>query len=130
MIRAALADDPALRVLLRRVHTAALTMYLSGEGGPRGCYTIGTAATQAAVDPAVREFLAEGVRSFDEFLARRIGLARERGEIPGAADPAALAYLASATLHTLAIRARAGVSRQELDALADAAIAVVCAPGR
>ena len=41
-------------------------------------------------------------------------------------SPAALAYLATATLHTLAIRSRAGLPRKELEALASAAIAVIC----
>ena len=57
----------------------------------------------------------------------RIEKAKERGEIARGADPTALAYLASATLHTLAVRARAGLPRRELNALVDAAIGVICA---
>ena len=50
---------------------------------------------------------------------RQIEKAKERGEIARDADPAALAYLATATLHTLAIRSRAGLPRKELDALVE-----------
>ena len=49
-------------------------------------------------------------------------MAIARGEIARDADPTALAYLATATLHTLAVRSRAGLPRKELEALAQAAI--------
>jgi AcrR family transcriptional regulator len=124
LARAALADDPPLRVFLKRFYDKALELYL--DDGPRGCYSIGTAATVAAVDDQVRAFLADSMRSTDSFLKHRIEKAKQRGELARDADPAALAYLASGTLHTLAVRARAGLSRKELDALADAAIGVIC----
>jgi len=124
LARAALADDPPLRVFLKRFYDKALELYL--DDGPRGCYSIGTAATVAAVDDQVRAFLADSMRSTDSFLKHRIEKAKQRGELARDADPAALAYLASGTLHTLAVRARAGLPRKELDALADAAIGVIC----
>ena len=124
LARAALADDPPLRVFLKRFYDKALDLYL--DDGPRGCYSIGTAATVAAVDDRVRTFLADSMRSTDSFLKHQIEKAKQRGEIAQEADPAALAYLASGTLHTLAVRARAGLPRKELDALADAAIGVIC----
>lgn len=128
LARHALAGEPALRVFLKRFYDKALALYL--EGGPRGCYSIGTAATAAAVDDGVRAFLAESMRSTDSFLRAQIEKGRARGEIARDADPAALAYLASATLHTLAIRSRAGLPRKELDALAKAAIEVICTKPR
>src|SRR5690349_17043722 len=124
LARAALADDPPLKVFLKRFYDKALDLYL--DEGPRGCYSIGTAATVAAVDDQVRAFLADSMRSTDSFLKHRIEKAKQRGEIARDADPAALAYLASGTLHTLAVRARAGLPRKELDALADAAIGIIC----
>jgi AcrR family transcriptional regulator len=126
LARQTLADDPPLRVFLKRFYDAALDLYLAGEDGPRGCYSIGTAATVAVVDADVRAFLAESMRSTDAFLKSRIDRAIERREIPRGADPAALAYLATATMHTIAIRSRAGLPRKELDALVDAVINVIC----
>jgi TetR/AcrR family transcriptional regulator, copper-responsive repressor len=123
--RKTLADDPALRVFLKRFYGAALDLYLHGNG--RGCYSIGTAATEATVDPNVREFLADSTRATDAFMKSRIVKAKERGEIAKNADPTALAYLATATMHTIAIRSRAGVSRKDLETLVDAAINVICA---
>jgi AcrR family transcriptional regulator len=123
-----LEDKPALRVYLARFYKAALDLYT--RGGARGCYTIGTAATQAVTDPSVRAFVAESARGTDAFLARLIGEAQARGEIARGADPMALAQVATAMLHTLAVRARAGVARKELDALVTAAVDTICGPRR
>src|SRR6187402_1618698 len=46
LARHALAGNPMLRVFLKRFYGKALELYLAG--GPRGCYSIGTAATVAA----------------------------------------------------------------------------------
>ena len=82
--------------------------------------------------PAVRAFLADSIRGTDVFLGDVIGKARDRGEIAAIADPSALAQIATATLHTLAVRSRVGVPRGTLTALAAAAIDLICgtAPGR
>ena len=74
LARAALADDPPLRVFLKRFYDKALELYL--DDGPRGCYSIGTAATVAAVDDQVRAFLADSMRSTDSFLKHRIEKAK------------------------------------------------------
>jgi AcrR family transcriptional regulator len=126
MIRDALADDPPLATFLRRFYGAALDSYRPGEADARGCFLVGTATTEAASDSDVRDLLKDGVRRLDEVFVRRIARAIERGEISRDADPTALAYLASATLHTLAHRARSGQSRAELDALVEATIGVMC----
>ena len=123
-----LADNPPLRVFLKRFYGKALDLYFGD--GPRGCYTVGTASTVAAVDDGVRAFLAERIRNGDAFLKKQIENAIQRGEIARAADPFALACLATATLHTLAVRSRAGSPRKELDALVDAAINVICGTAR
>jgi AcrR family transcriptional regulator len=119
-----LADNPTLRVFLKRFYDKALDLYFGD--GPRGCYTVGTAATVAAVDDGVRDFLAERIRNGDEFLKKQIEKAIERGELAANADAFALSCLATATLHTLAVRSRAGIPRKELDALVDATIGVIC----
>ena len=128
LARHALADNPTLRVFLKRFYDKALALYLTD--GPRGCYSIGTAATVAAVDDGVRAFLADSMRTTDSFLTHQIEKAKKRGELSPGADPAALGYLATATLHTLAIRSRAGLPRKELNALVEAAIDVICGAPR
>ena len=69
-----LADKPPLRVYLARFYKVALDLYLNG--GARGCYMIGTAATQSVTDPTVRAFVAESIRGTDAFLTRLIAEAR------------------------------------------------------
>src|ERR1043165_6418077 len=125
LARAALAGDPPLREFLARFYGHALDLYFGD--GPRGCYTVGTAVAAAAVDADVRQFLAARVRNADDFLRKQIEKGKARGEIARDADAAALAYLATATLHTLAVRSLSGIPRKKLDALGKAAIAVICA---
>jgi hypothetical protein len=123
----ALADrDRPWGEALMRAYDGQLAIYFSGDGRPRGCFAIGTATTEAVEDPEIRSVLAEGLRKLDAGLEARLRMARERGELKDDADPAALAMLASATLHTIAIRARAGVPRTELRDIARKAVSVIC----
>src|ERR1700749_2563150 len=39
---------------LRQMYAVALDIYLSGEEGPRGCFTVMTAASEAIADPEIR----------------------------------------------------------------------------
>jgi TetR/AcrR family transcriptional regulator, copper-responsive repressor len=124
--REALADDRPLDEALMLAYEAALSIYFSGDGGPRGCFVIGTAVTEAVEDPEIRNSLAAGLRTIDADFEARLRTARERGELKDDADPAALAVLASATMHTIAIRARAGAPRAELREIARRAVSVIC----
>ena len=124
----ALAYDRTLREALRRLYRKALAGYFGGKDGPRGCFAIGTATTEAVRDPKIRALLAEGFQMIDDAFAARIRFARDHGDLPKGAHPATLAMLASATLHTLAIRSRAGASRSTLEAMADATVHLICGP--
>jgi AcrR family transcriptional regulator len=129
--RAAMADifrfEAPIRVRLQRLFTVALEIYLSGTEGPRGCFTVMTAASEAIADPDIRRFVLEGLQELDKAFAWCFRVAIEKGELPGTTDPVVLAQLASATVHTLAIRARAQVPRKELEAIVKGAIDVMCA---
>ncbi len=78
--------------------------------------------------PEVRAALAAQLRELDEIFEARIRRARDAGEVPPGADPRALAKLAAAVLHSLALRSRAGDSRAALDAIAEAGIGAICGP--
>jgi hypothetical protein len=58
----------------------------------------------------------------DKAFAACFRLARANGELAESSDPEVLAQLASATIHTIAIRARARVPRKELEAIVKGAI--------
>src|SRR6478736_1228503 len=109
--------DAKLRPLLEQIFAIALDMYLSGQDGPRGCFTVMTATSEAVFDPKIRDLVITGLDEMDRYFARILKRAQERGELAASADFQALAMLASATIHTVAIRARAKVPRAELDAI-------------
>jgi AcrR family transcriptional regulator len=118
-------DELPIRERLQRIYAVALDIYLSGEAGPRGCFTVMTAASEAVADPEIRAMVLEGFVELDRAFAACFRLAREKRELPETADPAVLAQLASATIHTIAIRSRARVPRRELEAIVKGAIDVM-----
>jgi AcrR family transcriptional regulator len=124
--REALAEDRPLDEALMLAYEAALSIYFSGKGNARGCFVVGTAVTEAVEDAAIRNSIAAGTRLIDADFEARFRLAQERGELKHDCDPAALAILASATLHTIAIRARSGARRAELREVARKAVSVIC----
>ncbi|MGB7194780.1 MAG: TetR/AcrR family transcriptional regulator [Collimonas pratensis] len=125
MIGVMSGDLPLAQALLR-VYQLALGMYLPAGSAARGCLLIGTAATQAVVDVEVRQRLGDGLRCFDQVLEARFQRAVEQGELIAVLDPAMLAKMASAILHTLALRSRAGDSRASLEATAAAGVQLIC----
>ena len=131
--RAAMIDifrgELPIRERLARVYAIALDIYLSGES-PRGCFTVMTAASEAVFDPQIRSMVLEGFVELDKAFASCFRTAKEKGEISATSDPLVLAQLASATLHTVAIRARAGVPRKELEAIVNGAIDVMIGGAR
>lgn len=125
-MREALEDGRALDETLMGVYDAALSIYFSGRGRARGCFVVGTAVTEAVDDAEIRSIVSAGFRKLDADFEARLRLAHEAGELREDADPEALAMLATATMHTIAIRARAGSSRKDLKKLASKAVSVIC----
>jgi AcrR family transcriptional regulator len=127
--RAAMADifrdELPIRQRLGRIYAVALDIYLSGDAGPRGCFTVMTAASEAVADPDIRAMVQEGLTGMDKAFAACFRRAKEKGELSDNADPVVLAQLASATIHTIAIRARARTPRAELEAIVNGAIDVM-----
>ena len=117
-------DEMPARKRLERIYAVALDIYLSGER-PRGCFTVMTAASEAVFDPEIRSMVLDGFVELDKAFASCFRAAKAKGELPQRADPIALSQLASATIHTIAIRARAGVPRRELEAIVKGAIDVM-----
>ncbi len=127
--RAAMVDifkeELPIRARLERIYAVALDIYTSGESGPRGCFTVMTAASEAVADPDIRAMVLEGLVELDKAFAACFRRAKESGELPDGADPAVLAQLASATAHSIAVRARARIPRKELQAIVNGALDVM-----
>jgi TetR/AcrR family transcriptional regulator, copper-responsive repressor len=117
-------DDTPIRKRLARIYGMALDIYLGGES-PRGCFTVMTAASEAVADPEIRAMVLDGFAELDKAFATCFRHAKERGELSISADPIVLSQLASATIHTIAIRARAGVPRKDLEAIVGGTIDVI-----
>jgi len=122
-------DEMPIRRRLHKIYAVALDIYLSGES-PRGCFTVMTAASEAVADPEIRAMVLEGFAELDKAFAACFRLAKERGELAGSADTTVLSQLASATIHSIAIRARAGVPRRDLEAIVEGAIDVMVGPAK
>jgi AcrR family transcriptional regulator len=123
--------DPArpMRECLQAVYAAALDIYLGGEAA-RGCFLIGTATVEAVAHPAVARILRDSLRDFDRAIADRFRLAMDQGEFAAEADASVLSGLASAVMHSLAVRARAGESRAVLEKLARSGVEMICRDGK
>jgi AcrR family transcriptional regulator len=115
-----------IRERLARIYAAALDIYVADVSEPQGCFTVMTATSEAVADSEIRAMVLDGFAELDRAFASCFRRAKEQGELPPSADPAVLAQLASATIHTIAIRSRARVPRKELEAIANGAIAVMC----
>ena len=125
-MRAALAPDVPLPEGLLAVFDTALDMYFPAGGPPQGCFLVGTGVAAAGTDDAVRAQVGQAFKAFDHEFELRFQLAQQRGELAPGAEPAMLARLASALLHTLAMRSRVGDARAELRATAQAGVALLC----
>lgn len=71
-----------------------------------------------------------GFHELDKAFAICFRRARETGELPPPADPDVLAQMASATIHTIAIRTRAHTPRKDLEAIVRGAIDLMCGVGQ
>ena len=121
-------QDLPLRQLLHRVFELALDIYFSGEQGPRGCFTVLTAASDAVFDPEIRTMVQSSLREMDRSFAGVFKAAQAKGELAADANPDALASLLTATIHTVAVRSRAQVPRNDLETIANGLIDLICGP--
>src|SRR3954465_2935886 len=84
--RAAMIDifrtELPIRQRLRRIFAVALDIYLSGEAGPRGCFTVMAGTSDAIADPEIRALVLEGLSELDKAFAACFKIAREKAELP------------------------------------------------
>jgi AcrR family transcriptional regulator len=123
----ALKPEMPLSDALYRLYQLALGLYFPSKGPARGCFGIGTALTEAAEDPLIREAFAGGLRRIHAGFQNCIQRAKNRGELSEDADVETLAGLASAVLSSLAVRSRAGLPRQSLEKFAKSSAAAIAA---
>ncbi|WP_331374774.1 TetR/AcrR family transcriptional regulator [Sinorhizobium chiapasense] len=125
-LRETLSGKLPLRTELAEVLRKSADVYMASTDAARGCLLIGTASVEAVHRPAVRRVLQESLAAFNAVLEGRIRKAVAEGELDPEADAAGLTSVASAIMHSLAVRARAGEPRDALDKLSGAAIDLIC----
>ncbi|MES2044004.1 MAG: TetR/AcrR family transcriptional regulator [Pseudomonadota bacterium] len=97
--------------LLGTIFASTISGYLTGEIAPAGCIAVTTASAEAVADPEIRAALLAFLALQDRRMAEIFAAA-------GIPRPAASARIAMSVIHSLAIRARAGAPRAELEAIA------------
>ncbi|GAA6153541.1 TetR/AcrR family transcriptional regulator [Pseudoteredinibacter isoporae] len=120
-LETALEAIPSLHKGLEAFFDQALEVYC-GTHPAMGCLMICTAPSEALSHPEVGEDLRGLISRLDNAFTQRLRRAQKEGEISKDVQPELTASLLQATLQTLALRARAGTSKQELKKIAGYAV--------
>jgi AcrR family transcriptional regulator len=120
-----LFENKQIADALMQFYQGAIEVYLGGAGCPRGCYILSTAPAEAITDEDVRGMLNQILLELDAGIEARLKQAQADGQLAPGANTATLAMLAGATLHSIAIRARAGEPRKALESLASQAVSLI-----
>ncbi len=120
----------SLREVLTRIYHTALGFYLSDDMGGRGCFLASAGLGQAVVDSEVRRIVADGLHELDRGVEGLMQRRQARGELPADADPVALGRVASMMMNALSVRARAGETREQLEATIPVMVGLICGPPR
>jgi AcrR family transcriptional regulator len=117
----ALAEEPTARAAVERMLREAAAVYTE-PGHPHGCLIIHAAVNCST--PEVEESLRERRRTNIAAFESRIEADVAAGELPPDIDAAALARHTGAMIQGMSQQARDGASREELEALAEIAMAI------
>lgn len=122
--RQALFDQPSLQQGLEKYFSEIVRAFVTREGEPLGCPILSVISGEAAADPQIGAELAAAVQKIDAQFQQRMQLAADAHEISPDTDVAGIAAMLAALQHTLALRARAGLSKTELMKVARAYISL------
>lgn len=117
----ALAEEPTARAAVERMLREAAVEYTL-PGRPHGCLVIhaATNCTSPEVEGSLRDRRNANIAAFE----RRMRDDVDAGELPADTDVAALARHTGAIIQGMSQQARDGASREELEALAEIAMAI------
>ena len=116
---------PAVREGFQAFFERAIAVYSGTSPSTKaamGCLMVCTAPTEAFSHPQVGEDLSALIKRLDQGFVRRIERAKEEGELAQDIDAHLTASLLQATLQTVALRARAGTPKKQLQQIADYAV--------
>lgn len=127
-MKASLDAGDTLEEAGRHLLLGAIEVYAPAKGSHLGCLIATTATTAAGSISSVRAEVAAFLSDVDRLIATTIER-RFAGEL-AETGVAPVAHVLSATLYSLAIRARAGASRRQLSTIAERAVEAVGAIAR
>ena len=112
---------PTSREVVEHIFRGAAELHTRHPDSP-GCLAIhGVLAGSDDAEP-VRHFLVEARADAEAALRERFERAKEEGDLPETANCEALAAFVMTVTHGMAVQAKAGFSREKLDAIADQAL--------
>ncbi|KUM88542.1 MULTISPECIES: TetR/AcrR family transcriptional regulator [Streptomyces] len=117
----ALVEEPTARAAMERMLREAAVAY-TAPGHPHGCLVV-HAATNCST-PEVEESLRGRRNANIAALESRIRADIAAGELPAGTDAATLARYTGAVIQGMSQQARDGASREELEAVAEIAMAI------
>jgi AcrR family transcriptional regulator len=126
MGRLLVTEDP-LPALLTALYASASRVYRVGSRGQRGSFLTSTGASESVADTEVRAVMAAFLEATDQVLCNCFS--RRSQDLAPGVTPQAAALVAAATLHSMAVRARAGADQGSLGAVASGAISLICGVG-
>ncbi|MFH8223402.1 TetR/AcrR family transcriptional regulator [Streptomyces sp. NPDC018057] len=117
----ALAEEPTARAAVERMLREAAAEY-TAPGRPHGCLVIHAAAncTTPEVEESLRARRNENIAAFESRIRADVAA----GELPADTDTGALARYVGALVQGMSQQARDGARREELEAVAEIALAV------
>ncbi|WP_232828392.1 TetR/AcrR family transcriptional regulator [Kribbella monticola] len=117
----AMAEEPTARDAIVRILREAATEYTSPDH-PRGCLVISAAQNCSPASADVAKALRDTRNKNLRLLEDRIRSDVDSGILPGDTDAHGLALFAAATTQGMSQQARDGAGREDLEAIAEAAV--------
>ncbi len=117
----ALFAGESLEKDLKKFYAVALSEYQGDSGNALGCPTLCTAVIEAPTDDEIRSDLAAAIERVEQMLEERFEQAVKDGQLE-LHRTKSLARIAAALLHSLALRARAGLIRGKRSSFIDDAV--------
>src|SRR5690606_14967856 len=92
------------------------------RGCPDGCLIIQSALVTSPHSEKIRKMMAKMRRTAEKWMEERFARAKKEGDLPKSADPAALACYIMAVNSGIAVQAKSGASKKELERVVDIAM--------
>jgi AcrR family transcriptional regulator len=117
--------DDTVADAVNRYLSEVIEIYLGSADEALGCAVLCTTASEARNHKGIREMLAETLQLLDDVFETYLANAQREGNLPTDLDCVSLARVLCAIQHSLALRARSGQSRKQLQTLVDAAVNLI-----